>query len=409
MSEVETEAKIAPLSAAEEVSYPLLFAAGCAALLLFGVVMTVLGVMFGLPAVRAQLHINFAQQGQLFLLLFLGMLVSDLLAGTLSDRFGRKLVLSAACLLVALALAGLALADSFRSAGWPIFVLGIGGGALNVAANALVSDVAAGRRGAAMNHAGAFFGVGALLVPAAFVGVEGVLRPAQVLLGTAGICVAGCVFFLSLRFPRPAHKSGFSLLQSLRVARYPGFWALMLLLLFQAGNEAAVGGWTSSFAGAAGLSPRAATAVLASMWVAVIAARGLAGFLVARLGKHNTIIVSALGGVVGCALLLSAHSLAMLALGAVVVGLAFAPIFQTGLSIAADRYPREAGSVFGLLFASAVPGCMVWPWALGEVAQRYGLRLAMWIPLLGMCGVCVLAVVMRRVLPAGDERQGSAH
>lgn len=387
---------------------PLLFAAGCAALLLFGAVMAVLGAMFGLPSVRSQLHINFAQQGQLLLLLFLGMLLSDLTVGTLSDRFGRKWVLALSSLMVAASLTGLAVAASFSSAAGLILLLGVGGGGLNVAGNAIVSDVYVEQRGAAMNLAGAFYGLGALAVPLMFVFVEGVLTPARVLWWTAAICAACGVLLALLRFPAPSHKSAFSLLQSLRVMRYPGIWILALLLLFQAGNEAAVAGWTSSFAGAAGHSPRAATTVLAAMWAAMVVGRTLAGFVVAHLGKANTVLFSGLLGVVGCGLLLAVHSLGMLVLGAAVVGFSYGPIFQTGLSVAADRYPKETGAVFGLMFASAVPGCMAWPWITGEIAQNYSVRYGMLVPLLGAAGVCVLTLVMRHAFHptiAGEEQR----
>jgi fucose permease len=377
------------------VNRPLLFGAGCAVLLLFGVVMAVLGAIFGLPAVRARLQINFAQQGQLLLLLYLGMLFSDLTTGTLSDRWGRKWVLVIGCLLVAGALAGLATAGSFGAAAGLILLLGIGGGGLNVAGNALVSDVYEERRGAAMNLSGAFYGVGALAVPLVLVGVA---APAQVLGWTAGICAACGAAIALLRFPAPLHRSSFSLLQSVRVARYPGLWVLMLLLLCQAGNEAAVAGWTSSFAGASGLRPRAAMAVLATMWAAMIVGRTLAGFVVAHLGKASTILLGGLLSVTGCAVLLAGHSPAMLALGAAVVGFSFGPIFQTGLSVAGDRYPRETGAVFGVLFASAVPGGMAWPWVVGEIAQHWAVRAGMVVPLAGAVAVCVLAAARRQWL-----------
>jgi FHS family glucose/mannose:H+ symporter-like MFS transporter len=386
------------LQPTEAANRTLLFGAGSAALLLFGVVMAVLGVMFGLPAVRERLHINFAQQGQLILLLYLGFLLADLLAGTLSDRFGQKWVLALSSFLVGAALAGLGIANSYGQAAGPIVLLGFGGGGINVASNALISEIFVERRGAAMNLAGAFYGVGALLVPL-FVAVTGTrFSGSDVLWFTAAFAALCGVFLAALRFPRPRHKSAFSLLKSLQVARYPGLWVLMLLLSFQGGNEAAVAGWTSSYAGAAGHSPRAAAAVLACMWAAMIVGRTLASFAVAHLGKSNTILAGAGLGIVGCVLLLAVHSLGMLVLGAAVVGFSYGPIFQTALSVAGDRHPEAVGSVFGLLFATAVPGGMVWPWAMGQIAQNYSIRYGMLMPLAGAVGICVLTGAMRHFL-----------
>lgn len=373
----------------------LLLGAGCLALLLFGVVMAVLGTMFGLPAFRERLHINFAQQGQLLLLLYFGMLLADLTTGSFSDHLGRKWVLAISCGMVGAALAGLATAETFGRAALLIVLLGLGGGGLNVNGNALVSDVSGESRGAMLNLAGAFYGVGALLVPL-FVAGSGARFATAYILGFAAAFALACGLFLAaLSFPKPRQTQTFSLLSSLRTARYPGLWVLTLILALQAGNEAASGGWTSSYAGAAGHGPGAATLVLACYWAAMIAGRTLATLLDRRLGKADTILASAGLAALGCVLLLAAHTVLMLALGAAVIGFAYGPIFQTGLSIAGDRYPEATGSVFGLMLAAAVPGCMAWPWALGEIAQNYSIRYGMLIPLAGALGICVLAGAIR--------------
>jgi fucose permease len=130
----------------------------------------------------------------------------------------------------------------------------------------------------------------------------------------------------------------------------------------------------------------------------MIVGRTLASFVVAHLGKSNTILASAALGVVGCILLLTVHSLGMLVLGAAVIGFSYGPIFQTALSIAGDRYPHAVGSVFGLLFAAAVPGGMASPWAMGQIAQNYSIRYGMLVPLAGALGICALTSTIRKSL-----------
>jgi len=74
-----------------------------------------------------------------------------------------------------------------------------------------------------------------------------------------------------------------------------------------------------------------------------------------------------------------------------VIGLSYAGVFPTALAIAGDTYRKMAGTVFGLLFAIALVGGMSFPWAVGQISQKLGVRFGMVVPLAGAAGICVLA------------------
>src|SRR5437588_13122420 len=95
-----------------EVKRPRLLMAACAGMFVFGIVFALLGTLFGLPQMREGLHVNLAQQGDLFLLLFIAVGVSTLASGPLIDRFGNKLVLLTSSVLVTIALVQFSFADS---------------------------------------------------------------------------------------------------------------------------------------------------------------------------------------------------------------------------------------------------------------------------------------------------------
>src|SRR5439155_11648867 len=71
----------------------MLFGGAATGIFVFGIVMAVLGTLFGLPEMRARLQIDMAQQGNVFLLLFMGILVSTLVAGPAIDSIGNKIIL----------------------------------------------------------------------------------------------------------------------------------------------------------------------------------------------------------------------------------------------------------------------------------------------------------------------------
>ncbi len=376
-----------------------LFAISCLAMFVFGMVIALLGTLFGLPETRARLAIDLAQQGQLLSVMFTGLLAATIVAGPTQDRFGAKLVLVAAAGAVAVALVLLALARSFSSAAVWAGLLGIGAGWLNLGANALVSEVYPESRGRMLNLTNVFFGVGALFVPLLVSVAFGVLSVGGVLAVCAAVAALAVAAAAPLRFPPPRERASFDLGEFWRAARGPGVLLLAALMFFEMGNEAALSGWTSTYAGAMGWSPRVATVILLGYWVMAIAGRSASAGLQARLGNERLVLGAAVVSAVGCIiLLLGARSLPVLALGAWLTSLGLSPVVPTTLAIAADRHHRFGGTIFSLLFTIGTFGSMSFPLALGELSAAAGLRLGMMVPLGGAVGVaaCAAAVLKGR-------------
>lgn len=373
-----------------------LFLAASASMFIFGIVLALLGVLFGLPEVRARLKVDLAQQGDLFLLLYSGVLVSSILVGPVIDRRGKKLVLLLSAWLVALALGGFAAAHSFAGAAILAVLLGLGGGGLNIAANALVSDLYGSERGEMLNVLGSFYGVGAVVFPLLAASLPAIFTVGQLLVLAAALTALAAAAYALLRFPLAGGAKSFSLGQLARVARAPGILLLASVLFCESGNEAAVGGWTSSYLGAAGATPNTATWVLTGYWVALMVGRLLAARLLRRIGKAQLVLASGIGAMTGCVALLAAPSLAGMAAGVVLGGLSFAAIYPTTLAIAGDRYPHLAGTVFGLLFSVGVAGGMAFPWAIGHLGQSWGMRRSMLLPVASSAMICLLVLVIRQ-------------
>jgi len=344
---------------------------------------------------RARLGVNLAQQGDIFLALFFGVFLSTLFVGPMIDSYGNKLVLTVSAALVTGALLLFVFAQSFPAAALAGFILGFGGGGLNTSTNALVAEVYAESRAEMLNVLGTFFGIGALFVPLLSAAIMGLLTIPQLLLIVAALAGACAVAYLLLSFPAPREQVGFSVLASIRAARTPGALLFAFLLFFQSGNESSIGGWISTYVGWVGGSPRVATWILTGFWAALIAGRLVAARLLRTVSKGALIFASGIGSAVGCLLLLAAPSIAVMAIAAVIVGFSCAAIYPTTLAMAADRYQRLAGTIFGLLFAVGLTGGMLFPWAIGHVSQAWGLRAGMVLPLAGALAVCGIVTVIR--------------
>jgi fucose permease len=350
--------------------------------------------VFGLPAMRARLHIDLSQQGNLILLLYLGIFCASLVVGPLIDYVGNKANLFVSAALASTAMVWFALAHSFASAATAAVLLGLGGGGLNTCTNALVSDIYGEQRGPMLNLLGIFFGIGALCVPLLAASIEGHFTIPQLFLFCAVLAAICALGYAVLSFPAAKASQAFSLREIFAVAKYEGVLLLAFILFLESGNEACIGGWTSTFVNTIGYSARTATLVLASYWAALMVSRMVAARVLQRIGKSQLVLIIALISLAGCAVLLAPRSLVLLCAGTALIGLSYGPIFPTTLAIAGDRYSERAGSVFGLLFSIALVGGMLFPWSVGEISQRLSVRAGMIVPLLGAVGIILLSAIV---------------
>lgn len=369
-----------------------LFLSACAGILVFGIVFAVLGTVFGLPAMRERLQINLAQQGNLFLLLYLGIFCASLIVGPLIDHIGNKANLLVSSLIVAAAMLAFADARSLLVASCASLLLGLGGGGLNTCTNVLVSDLYGEQRGPMLNLLGIFFGIGALFVPLLAASIEGHFTIAQLFGFCAALAFACALAYALIPFPSARSNQAFSFKDAVEVAKYEGVLLLGFILFLESGNEASIGGWTSTYVNSSGYSPRIATLALAGYWGALMLGRILASRLVGRIGKLQLVAGSAMVSLAGCTILLTSQRLALLITGTALIGLSYGPVFPTTLAIAGDRYSKRAGTVFGLLFSIALIGGMLLPWAVGQVSQQLTIRMGMLVPALGAIGITILSI-----------------
>lgn len=372
----------------------LLFVSSCAGALVFGVVLAILGTVFGLPATRERLQVTLAQQGTLFLLLYLGIFLASFIVGPLIDHLGNQANLLASSLVVAIAMVFFAGAHTFASASFAAILLGIGGGGLNTCTNVLVSDLYAAERGPMLNLLGIFFGIGAISIPLTAASIEGYFTVPQLFLICAALATVCALWYAVISFPPAKTKQAFSWRELIEVAKYDGVLLLGFILFCESGNEACIAGWTSTYADATGYAPRIATLVLGAYWAGLMLGRMAAAKVLRGIGKIQLVVSAAFLSLAGCAILLSAQTLILLFLGTALIGLSYGPVFPTTLAIAGDRHSQRAGTVFGLLFSIALIGGMMFPWAVGQVSQLVSVRTGMVVPALGAVGIAGLSLAV---------------
>ena len=372
-----------------------LTAASSSSIFIFGIVMAILGAI--LPQLVDNLSLQPTQAGNLFFFMNLGMLAATLFFGPVVDRFGFKLLLALGSLLVGLSFTGLALSSSYGLVMLSVVFLGLAGGVLNGGSNALVNDLHPGRRAAALNFLGVFFGFGAMLVPLIIGGFLKQLGLRPVILIAAGLSLIPFVLFSVFSFPRPKQAQGFPLKDVKKIVSSGLLWLAAFILFFQSGNEFSVGGWLSSYFREKfqfGLSQSAL--VLSGYWFFLIVGRFLYPAL-NRLWKRETVVmlsvVVALVSVAG--LILSPAGWLAVAF-ALLVGLGFAAIYPTTLAVIGEKFPEFSGTAFSLAISIGLGGGMLSPWLIGRVSQAYSLQVGLLVPLFSLAMILVLQIIIRR-------------
>jgi FHS family glucose/mannose:H+ symporter-like MFS transporter len=361
----------------------------------FGVVMASLGAL--LPGLIEKIGFDKASAGALFLAMNFAMLIGSLVFGPICDRFGFRLLLLASTLLLGAAYTSLALAGSYVGISLSLIGLGLGGGALNGAVNALAGDISPARRGAALNRLGIFFGVGALVTPFLVGALRERVGQEMIIYLFALFTLAPLVLYLTVEFPAPKHGGGLPRGELAAVLRNPLLYLFAFLLFFQSGNEFTVGGWLSTLlAERFRVESGEAAFVLAGYWAAIMAGRLVSSALANKFSSATLVMASALLAMAAVAGLLIAPSQPIAIASAVCIGLGFAAIFPTTLAQASEAFAQFSGTAFSVIFVVALTGGMTAPWLAGKIAQARSIETGLGLVIFNCAMIFLLQMLVAR-------------
>lgn len=292
----------------------------------------------------------------------LGVVVSMRAMERISGRFYVAVALG--CL--GLGCAGVALASSWPTFLGAVVVIGVGFGALDIGLNQLVAHSRGPRRSALLNVLNGAYGVGAVASPilVSRLGQAG-LAPLYAGGALLAVCLVPGVVGISGRLP----------VTRLKAAGGPRLLVGLFVVAFvlYVGMENGVGGWMTSHLEWSGLGAVPAATLTSGFWLAMALGRLLIPLLPARVPEPAIV----LSGSATAALALLA---ALIGAGApyayLLVGLAIAPIFPTGIVWLARLLPGDSRATSWLFPASMLGGALV-PGATGLVVAEFGIR---WAP-----------------------------
>lgn len=363
-----------------------LFACACSGMLLFGISLTTLGAVA--PVILQRFDLEAAAAGSLFSVLPFGIMAGSLAFGPAADRFGYKIILVVSCLAMFAGFEGIAHLQSFPLLTASVFFFGLGGGAINGASNALVSDISAGDRGANLSLLGVFYAIGALGMPF-ILAVAGGMFGASTIVSMAGfLTLAVGTMFLLLRFPEPKLREGMSFSRVVSLAKDPALLLIAFFLFCQSGFEGIVNNWTTTYLTASGkIESRDALFALTIHVSAMAVTRILLGSALRRISSHVVIALSVILLITGALLLQSTTSYGMSVTSLILLGAGLAAGFPVMLGHTGNRFSEVSGTAFSIVITIALAGNTVINYTLGKLISAFGNTA---LPLAGV----VLAIFM---------------
>jgi FHS family glucose/mannose:H+ symporter-like MFS transporter len=329
-----------------------------------------------LPALLADLHINYALGGTILFGTYVGFIIASLTTGLLADWAGKKAVILVAGLSLALGVGGYSSFSSPLLLTLSMGFLGFGLGGLELGANAIIVEVHHANKGRYLNLMSVFHGMGSMVAPliagwllTAGISWRSVYRWDYVLI------VVMVVYFIFLRYPKSAQTES-ERLDFKKIGktafRGPILWLYVAIAVYVA-TELGISSWIVTFLqNARGQNVEQSTQALALYFGVIMLGRFVGSFIVDRVGHLRSILFAALGASAMIAIGLFGPS--GLAICLPLSGFFLSIIFPTITAAVSDLHRENTSTILGLLFTFAGVGGMIGPWLVGINSDLFGIQ-----------------------------------
>jgi len=343
-----------------------LIVAAILAIFVYGMIAAMLGTI--LPYLSQRFQLTPEQNGYIALAQAMGLIIASVLAGPLTDNKGKKTGLLIGLALIAAALFALPNATGYYTIMLYLFLLGLGGGTIVTAANALVSDIGAERRGSVLNLLNLFFGLGGLATPfvaANLLGGDAVrLAYLTAILTAATLAVHG-----TTPMPAPSGERGFKTSEAGRLLGRPVLWLLSLFLFLYVACEVGVWNWLVKHLIAQGVPENVALNVLSlGFALGLLLGRVVVSRILITVPAATVTLVAAVLMAGTTCLMLQATGITMIWIAVFCAGIAMAPVFPTTLAMVGDAFPKMTATAMGIVITSGWIGLAVSSRIIGAIA-----------------------------------------
>ncbi|MCE1251921.1 MAG: MFS transporter [Anaerolineae bacterium] len=369
----------------------------CAIFLCLGISTAAIGPL--LPELAANAGVSLAAMGAVFTAIFLGSTITQLIAGPIYDRYGQRPVLLAGLIMITIGLGGLAFSRSQMLVLSLALLAGLGLGAVVLGNNLMIARVFAERSVSALNLLNFFFGLGAIIGPAAVGFSLSFFNTGLPVIGIDALAYFITIPFVLRIKPMPSEAakntsagSSFNL-----VMRMPFVWLLGFMAFCYVGIETGLGGWISTYINqTAGLTLEISALVSSGFWLTFTIGRLVNAWLGMRLSP-NQILGICLGGALsgGVIFSLSTGLYIPSVVALLLIGFSFGAIYPTVIAITSTAFQANSGMAVSVVSSLGSVGGMLIPLAMGYMIESQGPVSCTWATVLFVGLILILFLISR--------------
>lgn len=360
---------------------------------LFGVSMVIIGST--LSVLRERFGMSDIEAGGLFSILPFGLLVGSVTFGPVADKYGYRWVLTVAGLFLSLGFFGIAHAGSLFVLRSCIFLFGIGGGVINGASSALVSDLSVKEHKITnLIWLGAFFGVGAFVTPIILSVIEKSYYTLVIdVAGVLSLLIA--LLFAVIVYPVTVQKDKISFKLIPVFVKNRLFMALSFYLFFQSSFEAIVNNWTVSYFVDLRVGENKALLAFSSSVLGMILMRVLTGSVLRNFTFNRLMTLALIFLTAGLILLILPTPYFIKVTGMFFIGAGLAPGFPVMLGSAGELFKEVSATAFSFAMLIALIGNTLINYITGVLTEKFGMGVFPYVIMTEIVALLLLFVVIR--------------
>ncbi|HTE32396.1 MAG TPA: MFS transporter, partial [Chryseolinea sp.] len=254
-----------------------------------------------------------------------------------------------------------------------VFAFGFGGGCINGATNAVISDISTDEKSANLSILGVFFAIGALGMPFILATLQDEFSIQSIVTIIGFLPLLFGVFFLLVSFPEAKQIKGTPLSTALALLRNPWLLVIGFFLFCQSGFEAIINNWTTSFLMQENHVGSTAALYALTLYVAAMALmRVIMGSALRKVTPKIILFISIAFLLTGSVLMKFSSTYYESVGGLISIGAGLAAGFPVMLAFVGNRYHDVSGTAFSVVISIALVGNMFINYAMGIVARNFG-------------------------------------
>ena len=367
-----------------------------AGILLFGVSMVLIGSV--LPLLKLRLGLSDIIAGGLFSILPFGLLIGSISFGPITDKYGYRWVLSIACLFLAIGFIGIGHTFSLLLLRISILFFGIGGGVINGATSALISDLSNDNKKIAnLNLLGVFFGIGAFCMPLILSTLNDELYVLAINIA-AMLSVLISLLFLLIKYPLSLKKEKISFKLIPLFLKKKVFLIICFFLFFQSAFEAIINNWSVSyFTDQLQVPQRDALIALSFSVLGMTLMRILTGGVFRNVKSKTLLQISFSLFIAGIICLFIPSSFIYInTFGLFLIGAGLSPGFPVMLGLTGNMFKEISGTAFSFVMFIALTGNIIINYITGILIEQLGIGVFVYVILIQVLTMITLYLLIKK-------------